>query len=130
MPAAANRTNPMDNDSQILIPPSFIALYLPGGRSKPTLPRAELAARYELCEDLANLLVEHARGMLHGQGVSEDEVLVRCHRGLLSEGSGVETAESVWVVRRLAELLEWRCPELAGAPGEAPAAAEPGQAGQ
>jgi hypothetical protein len=103
----------MNDDSQILIPDSFVALYLNPGRSKPVLPRDELAARYELCEDLAQALVEHARTMLFGQGISEDEVLTRCHRGLAGEGSVVGAAEAAWVLRRLAELLDWECPDLA-----------------
>lgn len=103
----------MDDHSQILIPDSFVALYLSPGRSRPSLPRDELATRYELCEDLAQALVEHARAMLFGQGVSEDEVLLRCHRGLLVEGSVVSTLEATWVVRRLAELLGWECPGIA-----------------
>jgi len=102
----------MDDHSQILIPDSFVALYLAPGRAKPALPRDELAARYELCEDLAQALVEHARAMLFGQGVSEDEVLLRCHRGLLVEGSVVSAPQAEWVVRRLAELLDWECPPL------------------
>lgn len=102
----------MNDDSQILIPDSFVALYLNPGRSKPMVPRAELAARYELCEDLAQALVEHARAMLFGQGISEDEVLVRCHRGLMGDDSVVGPAEATWVVRRLAELLDWECPHL------------------
>lgn len=102
----------MNDDSQILIPDSFVALYLNPGRVKPTLPRDELAARYELCEDLAQAMVEHARAMLFGQGISEDEVLSRCHRGLVGDDPVVSAPEAAWVVRRLAELLDWECPAL------------------
>jgi hypothetical protein len=45
---------------QIQIPESFMALYLVGGRIKPTASRAAIAARYELCEDMANHLQEYA----------------------------------------------------------------------
>ncbi|MBP6646793.1 MAG: hypothetical protein KA207_13105 [Burkholderiaceae bacterium] len=34
-------------------------------------------------------------------------VLERCHRGLIGEGAVVNEAEAQWVIRRLAELLEW-----------------------
>lgn len=102
----------MDEHSQIVVPDAFVALYLRPGRSKPILPRQELAARHEFCEDLAQAMVEHARAMLFGAGLSEDEVLRRCHRGLLAEGSGVSADEALWVVRRLAELLDWPQPEL------------------
>jgi hypothetical protein len=42
----------------------------------------------------------------------EGEVLRRCHLGLLAESSGVNEQEAVWVVRRLAELEGWDCPEM------------------
>jgi hypothetical protein len=102
----------MNEDSQIIIPPSFIALFVLPHRVKPSASRDEIAARYEICEDLASHLVEHAKDMHHGMGVSEDEVLVRCHRGLADGASGIAAPEAEWVVRRLAELLDWNCPEF------------------
>ena len=99
-----------EHHSQIEIPESFMALYLVAGRIKPTASRDVIAARYELCEDMANHLFEYARGRHFDLGISEDEVLTRCHRGLLSDGSGVSLDEATWVIRRLAELLGWECP--------------------
>ena len=64
----------MNEDSQILIPDSFVALYLNPGRSKPSVPRDELAARYELCEDLAQAMVEHARAMQIGRASCRERV--------------------------------------------------------
>ena len=49
----------LEDDNQILIPPSFVALYS-DARQRLQLPRSELQARYELCEDLACTLVEQA----------------------------------------------------------------------
>lgn len=97
----------MSDESQIEIPPSFLALYVAPGRQKPILPRAELAVRYELCEDLAQMLTETARNMEFGLGIAESDVLARCLQGLRVEPVVVSEAESVWVVRRLAELLDW-----------------------
>ena len=97
----------MSDESQIEIPPSFLALYVPPGRQKPSLPRDELAARYELCEDMAQMLTETARNMEFGLGIAEADVLSRCLQGLRVEPAVVNEAESVWVVRRLAELLDW-----------------------
>ncbi|MDR7092405.1 ATPase with chaperone activity [Hydrogenophaga laconesensis] len=97
----------MSDESQIEIPPSFLALYVAPGRQKPSLPRAELAVRYELCEDLAQMLTETARNMEFGLGIAESDVLARCLQGLRVEPVVVSEAESVWVVRRLAELLDW-----------------------
>jgi len=106
----------MHDDHQTEIPPSFIALYLVPGRSRPSAGRAEIAARYEFCEDLAQLLTEHAKTMLFDLGITEDDVLERCHRGLCVEAAPVNPAEAEWVTRRLAELLGWDCPPLASAP--------------
>ena len=97
----------MSDENQITVPPSFIALYLPPGRLKPTAPREQIAARYETCEDLASLLTEHARTLLWQLGVAESDVLARVRAGLLEPAAGVSADEARWVVRRLAELLEW-----------------------
>lgn len=101
----------MDDSSQILIPDAFAALYRSPRSGRLTLPRDELAARHEFCEDLAQAMVEPARAMLFRHGIAEDEVLRRCHLGLLGEGSGVTADEAFWVACRLAELLEWSQPE-------------------
>jgi len=101
-----------DDDSyQIDIPPSFMALFIEPGRQKPNATRQVVAARYELCEDLASLLTETAKNMLFSLGISEQHVLERCHRGLTTTGSEsavVSEAEAQWVIRRLAELLDWQ----------------------
>lgn len=95
-----------DDENQILIPPSFEAVYR-DTRGRLTLPRGEFRARYELCEDMAQLLVERAQEVFHGQGVSEDLVLQRMQAGLAAEGSGFTADEAAWVTTRLAELLDW-----------------------
>jgi hypothetical protein len=97
----------MSDEYQIEIPASFMALFVLPGRQKPSLPRDELAARYELCEDMAQLLTETARNMEFSLGLAESDVLTRCLQGLRVEPAVVSDAESVWVVRRLAELLGW-----------------------
>lgn len=97
----------LDDDSQIEVPPSFVALFVPPGRIKPTAPWREVRERYEYCEDLANLLTETARTQLWQLGVAESDVLDRIRQGLLGGQAGVNDAEAQWVVRRLAELLEW-----------------------
>ncbi|MEO8281621.1 MAG: hypothetical protein ABI564_18120, partial [Ideonella sp.] len=74
---------PMTDEYQIDIPPSFIALYIDPGRTRPNASRQVIAARYEFCEDLATMLTDHARTMLFDLGVTEHDVLERCHRGLM-----------------------------------------------
>jgi hypothetical protein len=96
-----------DDDSQIEVPPSFVALFVPPGRIKPTASWREIRERYEYCEDLANLLTETARTQLWQLGVAESDVLERIRQGLLGGQAGVNDAEAQWVVRRLAELLDW-----------------------
>jgi hypothetical protein len=97
----------MSEESQIVVPQSFIDLYMEAGRIKPTAPRDEIAQRYELCEDLATALTETARTILWQHGVTEQDVLERVHAGLAAPQAGLSAAEAVWVTRRLAELLEW-----------------------
>lgn len=97
----------MPDDNQFIVPPSFIALFVPPGRTRPTAARDEIAQRYEFCEDLATMLTEHAKSRLWELGVTETDVLQRILRGLQDGDSTVAPAEAQWVVRRLAELLEW-----------------------
>ncbi|MBX3604794.1 MAG: ATPase with chaperone activity [Piscinibacter sp.] len=105
----------MTDDSQLVVPPSFVALFVEPGRLKPNATREHILARYEHCEDLATLLTEHARTKRWELGVAEDVVLARIHQGLRAEGSELAPAEADWVLRRLAELLEWDPPAPAGA---------------
>ena len=104
----------MSEDNQLFLPPSFIALYVPPGRVKPTLARDELAQRYELCEDMAQMLTETASTMLVTLGITERDVLERCRLGLLAEPAVVSADEAGWVVSRLAELMNWPLPVQAG----------------
>lgn len=103
----------MSDDSQILIPESFTALFIPRGRLRPTASRQEIGERYEFCEDLAHMLEDQAKAVLFDLGISEDDVLERIHAGLRGEASGVTAEEAWWVARRLAELLGWDGSRLA-----------------
>ena len=97
----------MSDEDQIEIPPSFMALFIEPGRQKPSASRDGVAARYELCEDMANMLTETASNMFFSLGITERSVLVRCHNGLVGENPVVTRPEADWVVRRMAELLGW-----------------------
>jgi hypothetical protein len=100
----------MSDEDQTAVPRSFIDLFIAPGRSKPTESRAHISARHEFCNDLAEMLTEHASTKLFELGVAETDVLERIHRGLLAEGSGVNADEAWWVTHRLAELLGWPAP--------------------
>lgn len=101
----------MNDDSQLLIPASFILLYQ-AQNGRLTAARQELAARYELCEDMACTLVEHAQQLYHGGASSEEGVLAGVHAALCAQGSALSPAEARWVTLRLGELLAWRSPLL------------------
>jgi hypothetical protein len=94
------------DENQIQVPDAFIALYQ-DARQRLTAPRATIATRYELCEDLASLLTDHCSTVHFRDGVDEQTVLQRCHRGLLVEPVTVTAPEAAWVVHRTAELLGW-----------------------
>jgi len=100
----------MTDNQSIDIPPSFVSLFVAPGRIKPGVTREVMSARYELCDDLATLLTEHAKTVLFDLGVTEADVLERCELGLLGESSVVSASEARWVIRRLAELLGWNDP--------------------
>jgi hypothetical protein len=97
----------MSDDSQLVVPPSFVALFVPAGRIRPTAPRDEIAARYEVCEDLAQALVETAQTRQFQLGIDAADVLERITRGLAAQPELVSPDEATWVRRRLAELLGW-----------------------
>ncbi|MDO8944437.1 MAG: hypothetical protein Q7U75_14745 [Desulfobacterales bacterium] len=103
-------------DNQIEIPQSFMAMYVAPGRSRPNATQEVVLARYEQCEDMACMLVEHAQTLAFKENFTEQEVLARCQRGLLAEASDFSEKESVWVILRLAELLGWPPPESAEVP--------------
>jgi hypothetical protein len=107
----------MEDENQALIPRSFIELFLPPGRTRPIESRQFIAARYDLCEDMAQMLTEHARAMQFDLGVTEDIVLDRVHRGLLADDSVVGKQEARWVACRLAEMLGWPQPQFAAGDG-------------
>ena len=104
----------MDDHHQILVPDSFIALHTTRN-GRPSLPRRELIARYELCEDMATTLTEHCRTIHFRDGVDEAEALRRCHQGLVAEPAVLSAAQAQWVVKRTAELLDWPMPFEDGA---------------
>lgn len=108
----------MPDENQILIPQSFMALFVTHGHFKPDAPLETVTSRYELCEDMACMLTEHAQTMLFKLSLTEDDVLTRCHQGLIAETSVFTKQESDWVIRRLAELLAWIPPKRGEINGE------------
>jgi hypothetical protein len=97
----------MYEEYQIEIPPSFMALFIDPGQQKPNASRDVVAGRYELCEDMATMLMETAKDKLLSLGIGEEDVLAQFLAGLTGVGAVVTEPEAGWVVRRLAELLQW-----------------------
>ncbi|MBM3387774.1 MAG: ATPase with chaperone activity [Betaproteobacteria bacterium] len=106
----------MSEEFQLHIPPAFMALHVPPGKHKPSIGLREMAARYELCEDMAQCLTEQAPQQQFLLGITEDLALERCLQGLLATPQVMHEAEARWVVCRLAELLHWPLPEWAETP--------------
>lgn len=100
----------MDDYNQIEVPPSFVALFASPTGHKLLEPMSVVRQRYELCEDLAQMLTEQAATAQFKTGGSEREVLAQMRLALEAEGSPVQPAEAAWVVTRLAELLNWELP--------------------
>ena len=97
----------MYDHNQSQLPHSFIELFIPPGKIKPSETREVIVARYDLCEDMAQMLTEHASAKLFELGVTEQDVLERMHLGLLQDPTAVTAPEARWIVCRLAELLDW-----------------------
>lgn len=100
----------MDDSNQIDVPPSFVALYTNPAGHRLGEPIRVVRARYELCEDMAQMLMEQAAAAQFKSGGSEREVLHKMQAGLSEEESPVSPAEAQWVVVRIAELLGWEFP--------------------
>ena len=103
----------MYEENQSFVPESFVALYVKPGQYKTSLPKAEVMQRYELCEDLANMLQDPISAQQFQLVITEDDALKTCWQGLLVQPDLVQPAEAFWVVCRLAELLSWPMPALA-----------------
>src|SRR3954462_12897995 len=101
----------LEDAQQIEVPPSFLALFPPVATRRLTQPIDEVRDRYELCEDLAQMLVEHPSVQQGDDPASQRQVLAKTQQALEGEASPVQASEAVWVIRRLAELLGWEQPE-------------------
>ncbi len=102
----------MYDHNQTLVPESFLALHSAHGR--PLLARAEMEARFDLCEDLAL----HTASFLASHEQDPDgssDALQRCHDGLRIEPAAVSATEAAWVIHRVAELQGWPVPAWLGA---------------
>lgn len=100
----------MDDPNQIEVPPSFVALFTGPGGHRLTQPMTAVRERYELCEDLAQMLCEQASTAAFKSGAGESEVLAGMQTALSAERGPLQAGEPAWVVTRIAELLGWKLP--------------------
>ncbi len=105
-----------NSESQIILPDSFVALFVAPGKVKPSEPYEVIAQRHELCEDMAQLLTEQARQLQWKLGIHESDVLERLHQAIGDGATGLGAAEAAWVIKRLAELLDWPWPSWLDTP--------------
>lgn len=101
----------MDDPNQIEVPPSFVALFTSPSGHRLLEPMRTVRERYELCEDLAQMLAEQASTTLFKTGLAEAAVLRTMKDGLSGGESPVRPPEASWVVTRVAEIVGWRVPE-------------------
>ena len=94
----------MNDDQSRAVPESFIAVHA-DERGRPRLRLAELRERHELCDDLAQALVERVRELQHRLGVDEASVVARVAQGLSDPDAALQPGEADWVRTRLLELL-------------------------
>lgn len=97
-------------DSQILVPAPFVSLLYPDTARTAKPDWALLAQRHELCDDMAEVLTEHAKQIEFKLGLDSSDVLHKLLDGLLNDEVRLSEAEALWVVCRLAELLNWPVP--------------------
>lgn len=100
----------MDDPNQIEVPPSFVALFTAPGGHRLTQPMSAVRQRYELCEDMAQMLSEQASTAAFRSGAPESEVLAGMQAALSGEDGPLQAREPAWVVTRIAELLGWELP--------------------
>jgi hypothetical protein len=104
----------MHDSQQIFIPQSFTELFKDPLRphAKLSEPFSHISARYDLCEDMAQMVCQTALNMMGSLNITEQDVIERILQGLSLDESVVTSPEARWVVQRMAELLNWDIPNI------------------
>lgn len=99
------------DDSQIHVPDSFIHLFVRRGLPVPRQRAAEVAQRFEVCDDMATALIPHAQELQFKLGITEADVIDKLLDNLLPITQGPDAVlsepEAQWVVCHVAEQLGW-----------------------
>lgn len=93
----------MTQDDQRFVPDSYLALHrTPGGRLREG--HATVLARYEWCEDMAQMLAGPARDLGQQIGAEHHEAAAHVVRVASANNTALTEAEWGWVTLRVAEL--------------------------
>lgn len=98
------------SECQIVVPQSFVELFAVRGRPPGSSRALEVLQRYEVCEDLAQLLGEQGRDRLLGLGLHAVDVrasMAAVLDGLQASGT-LSAAERGWVLTRAEEVGRWQ----------------------
>ncbi|MFW8566087.1 ATPase with chaperone activity [Orrella sp. 11846] len=98
----------MYSENQIYVSPSFIELHKHPITGKLQATRPWLQARYELCEDFAQLLAQQTQQKMFELQITQADALERVDRGLYVKPSPLDLAENEieWIRLRIQELLQ------------------------
>lgn len=61
----------MSQEIQVVVPRSFADLFVKPGRLRPMASAAKIAARHEVCEDLAVLVTAHVKTVLWSLSITQ-----------------------------------------------------------
>ena len=104
----------MSHSNQHFIPSSFTDLFKDPSRpyAKLSEPFDVILERYDLCEDMAQMLCQPSLNMMGSMNITETDVLDRTLQGLLINPDIVSPSEAKWVLQRMSELLNWNVADL------------------
>ena len=99
-----------DNPKALLIQPLQTMATFDVRDQRPNAARDFVTGRYQLCQAMVHQMLEPARTLHFEQNIREDHVLLQCYQHLLDGVSDLSQREAAWVVRRMADALDWDCP--------------------
>jgi hypothetical protein len=77
----------------------------------------ELLAAYEACEDMAQQMAPYCVKKLNQLGMNQDDTLIAVWKGLVHK-DWFNAQQTLWVMRRASQILEWGVPKALDWPPE------------
>jgi hypothetical protein len=84
---------------------------------EPGTTPPELLEAYEACEDMAQQMAPYCIKKLSQLGMSHDDTLIAVWKGLLHK-DWFSAQQTLWVIRRASQILEWGTPKVLDWPPE------------